>query len=65
MCGFSLDNALVFPCLVGFLFFSFPFFFFSATWFLVSLVSPREEKEGEGERDEVEGEGVTSVSSGC
>jgi len=64
VCGFSPDDELLFPCLAGFFFFSFPFFFFSATWFLVSLVSPSKEEEGEGETNEVEGEGVTSVPFG-
>ena len=62
---FGLDDAWLPPYLAGFFFFSFSFFLFSASWFLVSLVSPSEEEEGEGETNEVEGEGVTSVSYGC
>ena len=56
--GFSPDDAWLPPCLTG-------FFFFSVTWFLVSIVSPIQEEEGEGETNEVEGEGATPVSSGC
>jgi len=37
VCGFSLDDAWLHPCLIGFFFFfSFPFFFFLDTWFLVT-----------------------------
>ena len=65
VCGFSPDDAGLPPFAIGFFFFSFPFFFFLVTWFLVLLVSPSEEEEGEGERNDVEGGGATSVSSGC
>ena len=65
VCGFSLDDAWFPPFTVGFFFFSFPFFFFSVTWSLALPASPREEEEGEGETNEVEGWGVTLVSSGC
>lgn len=64
MCVFSLDGSWFPPCLNDF-FFSFPFFFFSATWLLVSLFSPRKDEEGEGETNKVEGEGLTLVSNGC
>ena len=63
LCGFSLDNAWLPLFVIGSFFFSFPFFFFSATRFLVLLSSPSEEEEGEGETNEVEGLGVTLVSS--
>ena len=63
VCGFSLDDAWLPPFTIGFFFFfSFPFFFFSVTWF---LASPSEEEEGEGETNEVEGWGLTLVSSSC
>jgi len=56
--GYSLDDAWLPPFPTSF-FFSFPFFFFSVTWFLVLLVSPSEEG-GEGETNEVEGGGATT-----
>lgn len=64
VCGLSLEDAWLPPFAIGFFFFfSFPFFFFSVTWFLVLLASPSEEEEGEKETNEVEGWGVTLVSS--
>lgn len=56
VCGFSPDAAWLSPCLTN---------FFSITWLLASLFSPREEEKGEGETNEEEGEGSTSVSTGC
>ena len=65
VCGFLLDDVW-FPLLVvgSFFFFSFPFFFFSATWLLVSLLSPSEKEEGEGETNEEEDKGSTLGSTG-
>ena len=66
VCGFSLDDVRLPLFAIGsFLFFSIPFFFFLVTWFLVLLASPSEEEEGEGEKNEVEGWGVTLASSSC
>ena len=66
VCGFWLDDVRLPLFVVGsFFFFSFPFFFFLVTWFLVLLSSPREEEEGEGEKNEVQGWGVTLVSPSC
>jgi len=58
LCLFSPNDVKLPPFTIGF------FFFFSVTWFLVLLASPRKEEEGEGETNEVEGGGKTSVSSG-
>lgn len=66
VCGFLVDDVRLLLFAIGsFFFFSFPFLFFSVTWFLVLLSSPREEEEGEGETNEVEDLGVTLVSSSC
>ena len=67
--GFSLDDTWLPPLAFGsfffFSFFSFRFFFFSVTWSLALPDSSSEEEGGEGETDEVEGLGVTLVSSSC
>ena len=61
VCGFSLDDAWLPPFAFGsFFFFS---FFFLVTWFWASPALSSEEEGGEGESDEVEGWGVTLVSS--
>ena len=65
VCGFSLDDAW-FPLFAfGSFFFSFFFFsfFFLITWFWALSTLSSEEEGEEGESNEVEGSGVTLVSS--
>jgi len=57
-CGFSLDDAWLHLLLL------LPFFF-SVTFFLALPASPSEEEVGEGEKNEVEGWGMTLVSYSC
>ena len=62
MCGFSLDDARL-PLFAFGSFFFFSFISFLVTLFSAFPASSSKEEGGEGETDEVEGWGVTLVSS--